>query len=263
MVERREELVQWLVKESGSTVIKANIEVNACIGIIKLAAEYPFLLETTISRSAVPDKVNHIIRKPVGVVTVIGPFNFPMYLAMRSVVAALASGNAVLLKPASSTPITGGVLLAKIFEEAGLPAGVLSVVVPKTSEIGDELYTHPIPQVISFTGSTEVGQRIGEKAGHAVKRLILELGGNNAFVVLEDADVDYAAKSAVFGRYLHSGQICMSANRIIVHESIFDEFCKKFVEYAKALKVGDPSNPEVVVDPLIDEKEAARVVEAV
>lgn len=263
MVKRRDELVQWLVKDSGSTVIKANIEVNACIGIIKLAAEYPFLLETTVSRSAVPDKVNHIIRKPVGVVTVIGPFNFPMYLAMRSVVAALASGNAVLLKPASSTPITGGVLLAKIFQEAGLPEGVLSVVVPKTSEIGDELYTHPIPQVISFTGSTEVGRRIGEKAGHAVKRSILELGGNNALVVLEDADVDYAAKSAVFGRYLHSGQICMSANRIIVHESIFDEFCKKFVEYAKDLKVGDPSNPEVLVGPLIDEKEAVRVVEAV
>lgn len=263
MLKRRDELVQWLVKESGSTIIKANIEVNACIGIIKLAAEYPFLLETTVSRSAVPNKVNHIIRKPVGVVTVIGPFNFPMYLAMRSVVAALASGNAVLLKPASSTPITGGVLLAKIFEEAGLPAGVLSVVVPKTSEIGDELYTHPIPQVISFTGSTEVGRRIGEKAGHAVKRSILELGGNNALVVLDDADVDYAAKSAVFGRYLHSGQICMSANRVIVHESIFDEFCKKFVEYAKGLKVGDPSSPEVLVGPLIDEKEAVRVVEAV
>lgn len=111
-----------------------------------------------MNRSAVPDKVNHIIRKPVGFVTVIGPFNFLMYLAMRSVVAVLASGKAVLLKPASSTPITGGVLLAKIFKEAcRLPAGVLSVVVPKTSEIGDELYTHPIPQVISFTGSTEVG----------------------------------------------------------------------------------------------------------
>ncbi len=160
-------------------------------------------------------------------------------------------------------PISGGVLLAKIFEEAGLPAGVLSVVVPKTSEIGDALYTHPIPRVISFTGSTEVGQRIGEKAGHGIKRTILELGGNNAFVVLDDADVDYAARSAVFGRFLHSGQICMSANRIIVHESIFDDFAAKFVKYTKALNVGDPSRPEVLVGPLIDEKEVIRVEEAV
>ena len=263
IVKRRDELIDMLVREAGSTVIKASTEVDACVGVIKVAAEYPFLLETTVTRSVVPDKINHIIRKPVGVVTVIGPFNFPLFLAMRSVVTALASGNAVLLKPASNTPITGGVLLAKIFEEAGLPAGVLSVVVPKTSEIGDELYTHPIPQVISFTGSTEVGKRIGEKAGGAIKRCLLELGGNNAFVVLEDADVDYAARSAVFGRFLHSGQICMSANRIIVHESIFDDFAEKFVKYTKALKVGDPSQPEVLVGPLIDEKEAIRVEEAV
>ena len=157
--------------------------------------------------------------------TVIGPFNFPMFLAMRSVVTALASGNTVLLKPASTTPITGGILLAKIFEEAGLPPGMLSVVVPKTSEIGDSLYTHPIPHVISFTGSTEVGRRIGEMIGREIKRSILELGGNNAFVVLDDADIDYAARS-VFGRFLHSGQICMSVNRVIVHESIFDAFAE-------------------------------------
>lgn len=263
MITRREELIDLLVRESGSTVIKANIEVGACIGVIKVAAEYPFLLETTVARSAIPNKINHIIRKPAGVVTVIGPFNFPMFLAMRSVVTALASGNTVLLKPASTTPITGGILLAKIFEEAGLPAGALSVVVPKTSEIGDALYTHPIPNIISFTGSTEVGQRIGEMTGREIKRSILELGGNNAFVVLEDADVDYAARSAVFGRFLHSGQICMSVNRIIVHESIFDEFAEKFVKYTKGLKVGDPSQADVLVGPLIDEREAMRVEEAV
>ncbi|WP_265089986.1 aldehyde dehydrogenase family protein [Psychrobacter aquimaris] len=154
---RREELIDMLVRETGSTVIKASIEVDACVGTMKVAAEYPFLLETTVARFAIPDKINHIIRKPVGVVTVIGPFNFPLVLAIRSVVTALVSGNAVLLKPATNMPISGGVLLAKIFEEAGLPAGVLSVVVPKASEIGDALYTHPIPCVISFTGSTEVG----------------------------------------------------------------------------------------------------------
>jgi len=156
-------------------------------------------------------------------------------------------------------------LLAKIFEEAGLFAGVLSAIVFKTSEIGDELYTHPIPQNLSSSNSIEVRRRsIRDKGRTCCQALNIRAWWSSyALVVLENADIGYAAKSAVFGRYLYSGQICMSANRIIVHESIFDEFCKKFVEYAKALKVGDPSNPEVLVDPLIDEKEAARVVEAV
>lgn len=263
MIKRRPELIDLLVRESGSTLIKANVEIDACIGVLKLAVDYPFHLTTIITPSVIPDKMNHIIRKPVGVVTVIGPFNFPMFLAMRSVATALASGNGVVLKPASTTPIVGGTILAKIFEEAGVPAGLFSVIVPKTSDIGDALYAHPIPSVISFTGSTAVGKRIGEVAGREIKKTILELGGNNAFVVLDDADVDYAARSAVFGRFLHSGQICMSVNRVIVHESLFETFAQKFVDITKKLEVGDPSRKGVFVGPLINEHEAKRVIDAV
>lgn len=261
MKDRYDEIIDLLVKETGSTVIKAHVELDSCIGITSKATTYPFLMETSVMPSMIPDKMNYTIRKPVGVVGAIGPFNFPMYLAVRTVAPALAAGNAVVLKPSSTTPITGGTLIAKIFEEAGLPAGVFSVVVPTTSEIGDHFYSHPIPDVISFTGSTNVGRRIGEVAGREIKKTMLELGGNNAIVVLDDADVDYAVRSAVFGRFLHSGQICMSANRIIVDESIFDEFAEKFVALTKTLKVGDPEAPGTLVGPLITEKEAVRVVD--
>lgn len=261
MKERYEEIIDLLVQESGSTVIKARIELDSCIGITARAAGYPFLMETQVGQSIIPHKVNHTIKKAAGVVGVIGPFNFPMYLAMRTVAPALAAGNGVVLKPSSQTPITGGTLLGKIFEEAGVPAGVFSVVLPKTSDIGDAFYEHPIPDVISFTGSTKVGRHIGEVAGRAVKKTMLELGGNNALVILDDADVDYAVRAAAFGRFLHSGQICMSVNRIIVDQSIADEFTEKFVKLVKTLKVGDPSLEDTLIGPLISEDEAERVVE--
>ena len=137
-----------------------------------------------------------------------------MYLSHRSVAPALAVGNAVVLKPAEDTPVTGGLVLAKILEEAGLPPGVLSVVVGLGSEVGDAMVQHDVPRVISFTGSTRVGEGITRKAG--VKRLALELGGNGPFVVLADADLDRAVEAAAFSNYWHQGQICMATNRVIV-----------------------------------------------
>lgn len=261
MKDRYDEIIDLLVKETGSTIIKAHVELDSCIGVTAHSANFPFMMETKVSRSLIPHKMNYTIKKAAGVVGVIGPFNFPMYLAIRTVAPALAAGNGVVLKPASTTPITGGTLLAKIFEEAGVPEGLFSVVVPKTSDIGDAFYEHPVPDVISFTGSTEVGKRIGEIAGREIKKTMLELGGNNAIVVLDDADVDYAVQSAAFGRFFHSGQICMSANRIIVDQSIFDEFAEKFVALTKTIKVGDPSIPGTLVGPLITESEAKRVVD--
>lgn len=145
-----------------------------------------------------------------------------MYLAMRSIAPARSTGNTVVVKPSSSTPVSGGTLLEKIFEEAGVPKGVQQIVVPKTSKIGDALYEYPIPEMISFTGSTAVGSRISEVAGKNVKDTILELGGNNAFVVLDDADIDKAVEGALFGSFLHSSQICMAVTRIIVDEKVID-----------------------------------------
>lgn len=263
MEERKAELTDILVHESGSTRMKAQQEIDLSIAIVRLAADFPFAMETTTNQSMIPGKTNHLIRKALGVVTVIGPFNYPMYLAMRSVAPALATGNTVVIKPSSSTPISGGTVLGKIFEEAGLPKGVLQVVVPKTSEIGDALYEHPIPKMISFTGSTAVGSRIGEVAGKNVKETILELGGNNAFVVLDDADIEKAVRGAAFGSFLHSGQICMAVNRIIVDETIIDEFSDKFVELAQTISTGDPTKSDTFIGPLISHREIERLQEQV
>jgi len=261
--ERKDQMIDILVKDTGSTMNKATMETNLTIEIIRLAETMPFEMETIQNQSMIPGKKNHLIRKPLGVVSVIGPFNFPLYLAMRSVAPALATGNAVVLKASSKTPVAGGSFIAKLFEEAGLPKGVLNYVLPKSSEIGDGFYGHDVPELISFTGSVDIGQRIGEVVGKHVKETILELGGNNPMVVLDDADIDQAVKSAVYGSYYHSGQICMALNRIIVDESIFHQFAEKFVEASKELASGNPNNPETINGPLIATSEADRVEEDV
>ncbi|MCY1158972.1 MAG: aldehyde dehydrogenase family protein, partial [Citricoccus sp.] len=194
---------------------------------------------------------------PVGVVGVISPWNFPLHLSQRSVAPALAVGNAVVIKPASDTPVTGGLLLARIVEEAGLPAGVLSVVVGAGSEIGDAFVAHPVPRLISFTGSTPVGQNVGTVAtsGEHLKKVSLELGGNAPLVVLDDADVDAAVGQAVPGTFLHSGQICMSVNRIIVQAPVYDEFVAKFTAAAQSVKFGDPAAEGTLVGPVVNDSQ--------
>jgi aldehyde dehydrogenase (NAD+) len=167
---------------------------------------------------------------------------------------ALAVGNAVVVKPSSDTPVTGGLLFAKMLEEAGLPQGVLSVVVGSGNDIGDAFVMHRIPRVISFTGSTAVGRRIARQAAEApiMKRLELELGGNTPFVVLGDADLGQAVEAAVFGKFLHQGQICMAINRLIVDEALYEDFVAQFTERVRNLKYGDPNEPDTMVGPLIN-----------
>ncbi|WP_026905883.1 aldehyde dehydrogenase family protein [Paucisalibacillus globulus] len=256
----REELVDILIKESGSSHLKANVEVDFVIAITKESASFPLRMGGEIIPSLVAGKENRIYRKPVGVVGVIGPFNFPMYLAQRSVAPALATGNGVVLKPDSQTPVSGGTILAKIMEEAGVPKGLFSVVVPNRKEVGDIMIEHPIPRVISFTGSTGVGRHIGEICGRLIKKSILELGGNNALLVLEDADVDRAVNSALFGKFMHNGQICMSLNRIVVHEKLYDKFVEKFVSLTEKIKVGNPADKDTLIGPLINKRSIEHIL---
>ncbi|MDI3330177.1 MAG: aldehyde dehydrogenase family protein [Micrococcus sp.] len=255
--DRREEIVSWLVKESGSTVIKANIEVSLAVGITHEAASFPTRVHGTIHPSNTADREMRVYRTPVGVVGVISPWNFPLHLSQRSVAPALALGNAVVIKPASDTPVTGGLLIARIFEEAGLPAGVLSVVVGAGSEIGDAFVAHPVPRLISFTGSTPVGQNVGQVAtsGEHLKKVSLELGGNAPLVVLDDADVDAAVGQAVPGTFLHSGQICMAVNRIIVQAPVYEEFVAKFTAAAQGVPFGDPSQEGTLVGPVVNDSQ--------
>lgn len=251
---RREEIINWLIQESGSTRIKANIEVDAALGIIQESLSFPEKKLTEQLDSRDPTRKSFVIRKPLGVIAVISPWNFPFHLSMRSVVAAIACGNTVVLKPASDTPVTGGTLLAKLFEESGLAHGVLNVVMGSGSEIGDYFVEHPTPKMISFTGSTEVGQGVGSKAlaSSRIKRLALELGGNAPLVILDDADLDLAVELTIKGRFMHQGQICMSTNRVIVDASIHDAFVEKLVEQVQHLPKGDPNLADTIVGPIIN-----------
>jgi aldehyde dehydrogenase (NAD+) len=162
-----------------------------------------------------------------------------------------------VLKPAGDTPVTGGLLLAKVYEEAGLPPGLLSVIIGSGSDIGDAMVSHAVPQVVSFTGSTPVGIGIAQKA--PLKRLSLELGGNGPLVVLNDADLDYAARAAVFGKFFHSGQVCMITNRIVVDRTVHDDFVDQFLDIVKQLPAGDPSDPKTVIGPIINAKQLESV----
>nr|WP_100549255.1 MULTISPECIES: aldehyde dehydrogenase family protein [unclassified Pseudomonas] len=255
--ERHDELVNWIIRESGSTLVKAEIEWASAKAITLEAASFPNRVHGRIVETNVADKESRIYRRPLGVVGVISPWNFPLHLTQRSVAPALALGNAVVVKPASDTPVTGGLLLARVFEEAGLPAGVFSVVVGAGAEIGDAFVQHPVPSFISFTGSTPIGQRIARQAGGGeyLKHVALELGGNNPFVVLADADLEQAVHAAVVGKFLHQGQICMAVNRIIVEDAIYDEFAARFVERVRALRLGDPKDPATAVGPVINRKQ--------
>ena len=197
-------------------------------------------------------------RMPVGVVGVISPFNFPLILSIRAVAPALALGNAVMLKPDPRTAVTGGVVLARMFEEAGLPDGLFSVL-PGGAEAGEALVIHPNVQMISFTGSTRAGARWRRSAGQHLKRVHLELGGNSALIVLDDVDVEKAVSVGAFGSFMHQGQICMTTGRHLVQRGIADEYTAKLAAHADGTPVGNPATEQVALGPIIDERQRDRV----
>ena len=203
------------------------------------------------------------VRRPIGVISVISPWNFPCILTARGMAFALAAGNTVVLKPSEETPYTGGLLWAEIFEEAGVPGGVLNVVTcsrENVAEVGTELVENPLVKGVSFTGSTPVGREIAARAGAHLKKCCVELGGKDALIVCEDAEMDRATGAANFGSFMHQGQICMSVEKILVHEDIFEEFLAKFKERASKLKVGDPTEElDHIIGPLINDRQADRV----
>lgn len=257
---RQDEIIDWLILESGSTRFKAGLEVGAALSIIQESQKFPEQIKTEQLESKDPQRKSLVLRKPLGVIGIISPWNFPFHLSMRSVATAIACGNSAVLKPASDTPVTGGTLLGKLFEEAGLPAGVLNVVSGAGSEIGDYFVEHPIPKMISFTGSTEVGQEVGSKAlaSPRIKRLALELGGNAPLVILDDADLDLAVELTIMGRFIHQGQICMSTNRVIVDASIHDAYVEKLLERVKTVAVGDPNLEETIIGPIINQSQVKK-----
>ncbi|MGA5040116.1 aldehyde dehydrogenase family protein [Streptomyces capoamus] len=257
--DREQEIADLIIAELGGTRVKAGFELHLAKEFLREAVHLALRPEGRILPSPTEGKENRVYRVPVGVVGVISPFNFPFLLSLKSVAPALALGNAVVLKPHQNTPIAGGTLIAKIFEEAGLPGGLLNVVVTDIAEIGDAFIEHPVPKVISFTGSDKVGRHVATVCARHFKRAVLELGGNSALVVLDDADVDYAVDAAVFSRFVHQGQVCMAANRVLVDTAVAEEFTEKFVAKVRTLKVGDPRDPETVIGPVINAAQANAV----
>ncbi|GAA1145579.1 benzaldehyde dehydrogenase [Nesterenkonia lutea] len=245
------ELGEWVQRETGAIAAKAGLETHVAANECFDAAALPHHPAGDVLASDA-EHWSFARRIPAGVVAVISPFNFPLILSIRSVAPALALGNAVILKPDPRTPVSGGVMIMRAFEQAGLPAGVLQLI-PGGAETGAALTEAPEVRVVSFTGSTAAGRKVGEAAGRNLKRAHLELGGNNALVVLPGADVAKAASAGAFGSFLHQGQICMTAGRHLVHESLKDEYVAALREKAAHLPVGDPMTGQVALGPIIDE----------
>ncbi len=258
----REDIFDVLTVEGGSTAGKCDFEYNTSKDIVKEVLPFPLMMEGKIMPSVTPGKANYVFKTPKGVVGVIAPWNVPLVLSVRSVLPALATGNGVVLKPASNTP-GSAFLLAEIIDRAGFPKGLFNVVAGRGSEIGDYFVTHPIPSLISFTGSTEVGKRIGMLAGNNIKDVSLELGGNNVMVVLKDADVSRAAAAAAFGGYFHQGQVCMSINRAICEKEVYEQFIDALVAEVRKLPVGDPGNPDTFIGPIIDDQQRTHIAECI
>lgn len=259
---RREQLVKNLIDETGSTFGMAMFQSFYTPTILREAAAQVSEPRGEILASDTPGALFLVQRQPVGVVGGISPWNAPLILSMRAICMPIALGNTVVLKPAPDAPVSGGVAMAEIFEEAGLPAGVLNVVthgLDDTREVGDELVSDPRVKRLNFTGSTAVGRGLAEKCGKHLKRIALELGGHNPLLILSDADIAQAVDIAAFGAFLHQGQICMSVRRIIIDRSIAEEFTARFVQKAQSLKVGNPREHDTIIGPLINQTQLERV----
>lgn len=252
----QEELIPWIARETGGIPAKAGFEIHMVAEILYRSAAMCTEPQGLVLPSD-PGRISIARRMPRGVIGIISPFNFPLILSCRAVAPALATGNAVVLKPDPRTPLTGGYIIARVFEEAGLPKGVLQVV-PGGAEAGEAICTDPDIAMVTFTGSTHVGRRIGELAGKHLKKVQLELGGKNAVIVLEDADLDSAASAVAFGAWFHQGQICMTTGRVLVNDNIAELLTEKLVAKAKHLPVGDPLG-QVALGPIISRAQVERI----
>ena len=252
-----DEIADWIVRESGGIGPKAGLEVHTAAEECYEAAAIASHPTGEILRSEMP-RLSFSRRVPAGIVGVIAPFNFPLILSIRSVAPALSLGNAVILKPDPRTAVCGGVVLAKIFEAAGVPAGLFSVL-PGGADVGEALVKDPLVRIIAFTGSTAAGRAVGATAAQHLKRVHLELGGNSAMIVMDDVDLEKASIVGAFGSFMHQGQICMTTGRHIVDARIADDYAALLSERANHLPVGDPKSGQVALGPLIDATQRDRV----
>jgi acyl-CoA reductase-like NAD-dependent aldehyde dehydrogenase len=262
MLERHDAAIAALAQETGASRIFSEFNVAFCVQVLREAAAAITRPMGELLATSISGAYSMAQRTPFGVVGAISPWNAPLVLGMRSIAIPLAVGNTVVMKPSEDAPITCGLFLADVLADAGLPAGALNVVTNDVADAGDvvaALIADPRVRMVNFTGSTNVGRVIGVQAAQHLKPAVLELGGKNPLLVLEDADPDLAVDAAVFGAFMNSGQICMSTDRIIIHQSLVEAFTARYVDRVEALRVGDPADPTTIVGPLINRRGAERV----
>ncbi|MFJ5263363.1 aldehyde dehydrogenase [Streptomyces sp. NPDC088387] len=263
---RAEEAVALMAGEVGGAAPWARFNVGLAADMLREAAAAVTQPLGEVLTTDTDGQVSFAVREPAGVVAAFAPWNAPLILGVRSVAVPMAVGNTAVLKPSEDAPISSGLFIAEVFRDAGLPSGVLNVITnaredaPAVAEalIGDERVRR-----VNFTGSTNVGRIIGTAAARHIKPAVLELGGKNSLLVLEDADVDYAVEAAAFGAFHNAGQVCMSTDRILVHRSVAEEFTKKLSDKVASLPHGDPTDPRTVVGPLINQHAARHVADLV
>ncbi|HEV2206033.1 MAG TPA: aldehyde dehydrogenase family protein [Candidatus Acidoferrales bacterium] len=259
MDEQKTELARTLTREEGKALKDALGEVQRSINIMEFMAGEARRLTGETLPSELPRNFSYTVRQPVGVVGVITPWNFPLAIPVWKIAPALVCGNTVVFKPATLTPLCA-VRLAQIFEQAGLPAGVLNLVTGSGKDVGDEIVTNPHVQAVSFTGSNAVGSDLYATGAAGMKKIQCEMGGKNPIVILADADLQLAMESALFGAFASSGQRCTATSRVIIEESVADKWIAMLVDRAKKFVAGDGLDPAVEMGPLVDENQMASVL---
>jgi vanillin dehydrogenase len=250
ILSRKREIQEFLIAECGSVYGKALWEIDYVTDLLCSAVgDVRHVFGETMPTSQ-PGQISMSVRRPLGVIAGIAPFNSPFLLSMKKIVFALAAGNSFILKPSEETPVSG-VVIADLFREAGLPPGVLNVIPGPAKEVGQQLISDLRVKMITFTGSTKTGRYLAVEAARYLKKFTLEMGGKSPLIVLKDADLDYAVNAAAYGVFLHQGQVCMANSKVIIEADIFDEFCARFAEKTKHIPMGDPRDPDTVIGPLI------------
>lgn len=263
---RRQEIVDVMAVETGSVGVYAGYQVKLVADQLRHASGWGFKPIGDVIPSDVPGRLAMAVRKPLGVVAGFSPWNGAFTLAWRTVLLPLVFGNTVVLKPSEEAPLSAGLLLAEIMEEAGFPPGTINVVTHAPGEaapIADAFFESPAVRSINFTGSSAVGRMLAARAGQALKRIVLELGGYNPMLILADAEIEAAVDTAAFSAFFHQGQICMNARKVLIERPLYEEFVTKLAAKVRTLKSGDPTVPGTIIGPLITERALRSVEERV
>ena len=260
---RRSEIAEILARETGSTISFATFQQDLVAATLQQVAGWVFMPKGEVLETSLPGTHSIGVRRPLGVVASFTPWNGANILSWRAVISPVAAGNTVVVKPSEFAPVSAGVMLAEVAEEAGFPPGVINVVTHApgaAAAIADEFFERPEVRVINLIGGVKTARMLAERAGRTLKRTVLELGGFNPMIILDDVDMEYAVRTATFGSFFHQGQICLNTRRIIIQRKISEEFLAKFAARTKGLPAGDPLNSKTIIGPIIT-REAVKLID--